>query len=127
MSDKPLTMTTSEFLLESTQEYLRQLVERTTPDSLLAAAWDEFYRVYSDLVRRFVVARGLRGADADDCVQEVWSEVLVRLVDFERPADRPGLRAWLYTIVRSRAVEAQRRKARTGGVSSRVTSQSSGA
>ena len=115
MPDKPLFRTTNQFLLESTQEYLRRLVDHQTPDSLLAAAWDEFYRVYSELVRRFVGSQGLHGADADDCVQEVWSEVVVRLTDFERPPGRPGLRAWLYTIVRSRAVDVLRRNTRESG------------
>jgi RNA polymerase sigma-70 factor (ECF subfamily) len=112
MPDKPLFRTTNQFLLESTQEYLRRLVNHQTPDSLLAAAWDQFYHVYSELVRRFVGSRGLHGADADDCVQEVWSDVIVRLTEFQRPEGRPGLRAWLYTIVRSRAIDVLRRNAR---------------
>jgi len=79
---------------------------------VLAQAWDEFYRVYSCLVRRFVLAQGLRGADADDCVQELWKTVAVKLADFQRPPHRPGLRAWLHTIVRNKATDFLRSRLR---------------
>src|SRR4029079_8156696 len=62
-------------LLGLTQEFLRSEVRRQAPDSLLSTVWDEFYRVYNELLRRFAVARGLRGADVDDCLQEVWFEI----------------------------------------------------
>src|SRR6266567_2111286 len=52
---------TNVILLGWTQQYLRSLVEQETPDSILAAAWDEFYRVYDGLMRRFAMARGLAG------------------------------------------------------------------
>jgi RNA polymerase sigma factor (sigma-70 family) len=99
-------------LLERTQEYLRCAFEQLAPDSLLTAAWDEFYRVYNVVLRRFAISRGLRGSDIDDCLQEVWMEVARSLVDFERPLDRPGLRAWLYTVVRNKANGLFRRSAR---------------
>jgi len=99
-------------LLNSTQEFLKSLVDDRAPDTLLGEAWDEFYRVYSNLIRRFVIARGLRDADAEDCVQEVWFEVAARLGDFEHPVSRPGLRAWLYTVVRSKATDTLRRNRR---------------
>ncbi len=99
-------------LLHGTQAYLHSLLQHQVPDSVLTAAWEEFYRVYNELIRRFVIARGIRDADVDDCVQEVWSEVAARLVDFRRPANRPGLRAWLYTLVRSKATDLIRRNGR---------------
>lgn len=99
-------------LLESAKLYLKSLVERKAPDSFLSAAWEEFYRVYSDLIRRFVIASGVRGDDVDDCVQDVWGEVLTRFVDFQYDPNRPGLRAWLYTLVRSKATDMFRRTSR---------------
>ena len=87
-------------LLQDAQAYLKMLLEDRVPDSLLAVAWENFYSVYDDLIRRFVVAQGVPHSDVDDCVQEVWSEVATRLFEFDRPADRPGLRAWLYALVR---------------------------
>jgi RNA polymerase sigma factor (sigma-70 family) len=99
-------------LLGLTQEFLRSEVRRQAPDSLLSTVWDEFYRVYNELLRRFAVARGLRGADVDDCLQEVWFEISRSLAEFEHPHNRPGLRAWLYSVVRSKANDHFRRSTR---------------
>jgi RNA polymerase sigma factor (sigma-70 family) len=99
-------------LLHDTQAYLQQLLDQKVPDSVLSVAWDEFYRVYDDLIRRFVISREIPSADVDDCVQEVWREVILRLVDFQRPADRPGLRAWLYTLVRAKTANVLRDRAK---------------
>ena len=107
-----LCASTNLFVLECTQEYLQSLVARQVPNSLLEHAWQEFYGIYSDLIRRFVIARGLPESDVDDCVQEVWSAVATKLVDFQHPQNRPGLRAWLYALVRSKAIDVWRRKAR---------------
>jgi RNA polymerase sigma factor (sigma-70 family) len=103
---------TNVILLGWTQQYLRALVEQETPDSMLAAAWDEFYRVYDGLMRRFAIARGLVGSDVDDCLQAVWMEVASRLGQFERPDSQAGLRSWLYTLVRSKAGDLLRRRQR---------------
>ncbi len=99
-------------LLHDAQAYLQRLLRRQAPDSVLSEAWEEFYRVYNELIRRFVIARGMRHADVDDCLQEVWGAVAKKLVDFERPKGRPGLRAWLYTLVRNKATDLIHRKAR---------------
>lgn len=99
-------------LLGWTQEYLRSLLAQGATDSVLTVAWDEFYRVYDDLMRRFAVSRGLRGADVDDCLQAVWMEIAENLTHFEHPAERPGLRSWLYTLVRNNACDILTRRAR---------------
>jgi RNA polymerase sigma factor (sigma-70 family) len=99
-------------LLYDVQAYLKMLLENKVPDSLLVAAWENFYSVYDDLIRRFAVAQGVPHTDVDDCVQDVWIEVTTRLCEFNRPADRPGLRAWLYALVRSKAMNVFRRKVR---------------
>jgi RNA polymerase sigma factor (sigma-70 family) len=93
-------------LLRGAQAYLK------APQPPVSHAWDSFYAVYDVLIRRLVIAQGIPRCDVDDCVQEVWSEVSIRLSEFNRPADRPGLRAWLYALVRSKATNIFRRKAR---------------
>jgi len=98
-------------LVANTQEFLRAVMAEQMPDSMLTAAWDEFYLVYDVLVRRFAVARGVRGTDVEDCVQEVWSEIAKRLVTF-RITSETGLRAWLFAVVRSRATDMFRRRSR---------------
>ncbi len=103
---------TNAVLVGWVQEYLRSQLQEGTPDALLTAAWDEFYRVYDVLMRRFAFSRGLSAADVDDVVQAVWMEVATGFTDFERPEGRSGLRSWLYALVRSKAGDLLRRKAR---------------
>jgi len=98
-------------LIENTQEFLRAVVAEQISDALLTAAWSEFSRVYDVLVRRFAVARGVRGADVEDCVQEVWSEIAKRFVGFQFTSEA-GLRSWLFALVRSRATDMFRRRSR---------------
>ncbi len=105
---------TNLFLLEQTQEYLKALLEHQAPDSVLQESWDVFYELYNRLIRRFVVAHGVRHEDVDDCIQDVWSEVATRLVHFGRAPGRPGLRAWIYTVVRSKATNVVRQKTKSG-------------
>ena len=112
MASSRLSRETRLSLLEDTKSYLRSLLEEKASDSVLVYAWDEFYRIYDALIRRFVVSQGVPHSDVDDCVQAVWSEVVERLVTFERPAHRPGLRSWLYTLVRSKAADLFRSKIR---------------
>lgn len=99
-------------LLLGAQSYLKAILDNKAPDSLVSQAWDDFYHAYDGLIRRFVITQGVPRSDVDDCVQEVWSEVAARLVTFNRPADRPGLRAWLYVLVRSKATNVFRKRAR---------------
>ena len=98
-------------LVENTQEFLRAVMTEQVPDALLTAAWSEFYRVYDVLVRRFAAARGVRGTDVEDCVQDVWSEVAKRFVGFQFTTEA-GLRSWLFALVRSRATDMFRRRSR---------------
>jgi len=104
-------------LLQDAQSYLKFLLDKKVPDSVLAVSWEQFFHVYDDLIRRFAVAQGVPRSDVDDCAQEVWSEVTTRLFAFDRPPDRPGLRAWLYSLVRSKATDIFRHRGRRPAVS----------
>ena len=44
------------------------LLERVAPDTVMCRAWDEFYRFYDRLIRRFVHSFGLRHDQVEDCV-----------------------------------------------------------
>jgi len=101
-------------LLGKTQDYLKAMLSAQNPDSILSAAWDEFYRIYNELIRRYVRARNVPDAEVEDCVQEVWVAVARHLIHFRRPKDRPGLRAWLYTLVRTKAADVLKRRGRGG-------------
>jgi len=103
-------------LLNQAKSYLRTQLQRQAPDSVLTEAWDEFYRVYSGLIRRFVAAHGVSDSDIDDCCQDVWNKVAIKLPSFERSENRPGLRSWLYTVVRSKSIDLLRRNSRRSSV-----------
>ena len=110
MSDQHAS--TNVVLLGWVQEYLRSQLHKVEPESLVVAAWDEFYRIYDSLLRRFAHSRGLRGSDVDDCAQNVWLEVACKLPEFERPEGRSGLRSWLYSVVRGKTNDFLRRRLR---------------
>jgi RNA polymerase sigma factor (sigma-70 family) len=111
-NDKSTDDETSLTLLDRTQAYLRTILQAQAPNSLLSESWSEFYRVYNDLIRRYVLSRQVPPSDVEDCVQEVWTAVAKNLAEFQHPRDRPGLRAWLYTLVRSKAADVMRRRSK---------------
>jgi RNA polymerase sigma-70 factor (ECF subfamily) len=80
-------------------------------------AWDVFFPQCDRVIRRFVATMNLRGSEADDCVQDVWAELLKRLPSFQVNPSRGRFTSWLYTIVRSKACDAIRRQTRQPGVS----------
>lgn len=98
--------------LSDTQAYLKARLQNMAPNSVLSAAWDEFYRVYSELVRRFALSCGVPKADLDDCVQNVWRDVIDSLPRFQHNQKQSGLRSWMYTLTRSKATNLIRRRAK---------------
>ncbi len=98
--------------LEATRAYLGSLARHATPGPALAEAWDCFYQTYSPLIRRFSLACGVSRTDLDDCVQEVWNEIVQRLPEFCYDPRRGRFRTWLYALVRSKAVDLIRVRTR---------------
>jgi len=82
------------------------------PDRALVQAWQDFYSIHSEVIRRFGRSRGIPVADLDDCVQEVWATVIAELLDFDYQPDRGQFRSWLYAVVRSKAADFMRDRAR---------------
>jgi RNA polymerase sigma-70 factor (ECF subfamily) len=75
-------------------------------------AWRTMVRLYSPLVGYWCTRGGVRGADAEDVMQEVFRAAATHLSDFRR--DRPGdsFRAWLRGITRNMVLQHFRRSAR---------------
>ncbi len=103
---------TSLTLLDQTQAYLESLLRAQAPNTVLVDAWIEFYRLYNRLIRRYVMHLRVPSEEVDDCIQEVWMAIAKNLTNFEHPRDRPGLRAWLYTLVRNKTTDVIRKRAR---------------
>jgi RNA polymerase sigma-70 factor, ECF subfamily len=66
-------------------------------DSLEAAKIAELFSAHADFVWRALRRLGVRSADVDDALQEVFLVVYRRLADYE---DRGLMRAWLFSISR---------------------------
>jgi RNA polymerase sigma-70 factor (ECF subfamily) len=83
------------------------LLERLK-DARDADAWRRMNDLYAPLVRSWAERLNVRGADADDLVQDVLTVVVRRFPEFVHP-DRPGaFRGWLRAIAANCAREAWR-------------------
>ena len=98
--------------LALTSEYLRCQLDGIEPSSNAQAAWDAFFRWCDGTIRQFAGRFSMRGADVDDCAQEVWSDLLCTLCDFHLDPARGRFSSWLYTVVRSKAMDLARRNVR---------------
>lgn len=78
-----------------------------------ADAWTRLVELYAPLIRAWAERLNVRGADADDLVQEVMAVVVRRFPEFVHP-ERPGaFRGWLRAIAANCARTAWKgRKAR---------------
>jgi RNA polymerase sigma-70 factor (ECF subfamily) len=79
------------------------LVKLRDPED--SSAWGLFLAIYSPLIERFCLRRGLQEADALDVSQEVLSKVARAIRSFEYRPERGRFRDWLGSIVRSRLSE----------------------
>ena len=77
-------------------------------------AWTSFVDLYSPLVYRYCLRRGLQDADARDVVQEVFIRVGRGIERFEHDPARGQFRAWLGTIT-FREIQRQREKLKRPG------------
>jgi RNA polymerase sigma-70 factor (ECF subfamily) len=86
---------------------LLQRLRANEPD-----AWRTMVHLYTPLVYRWCAQFGVRGADADDVLQEVFRTAATRLENFRR--ERPGdsFRAWLRGITRYMSLLHFRRSGR---------------
>lgn len=70
-------------------------------------AWNEFVRLYHDIIYRVARARGLQDADAEDVTQEVFTMVSRKVGSFDCTA-AGSFRGWLRKLARDTAVDRLR-------------------
>ncbi len=99
-------------LVKNACAYLNQRLQKLAPDAVLTHAWDSFYRTYTSILRRMAGEFHLDAGESEDLVQEVWAQVIVHLSEFDWQRQGSGLRGWLYTLVRNRALNLIRQKFR---------------
>lgn len=84
------------------------------------ASWAEFLRIYQPVVYRLARRRGLREADAQDAVQQVFVSISRSIEDWRGGSNRSPFRAWLTAIARNAVLKtiASRPRDRAAGTSS---------
>lgn len=102
---------TEVLLLRVVQVYLQRRLRAAAPGAIVTLYWDEFYQLYAPVVER-MVRRTLRGADADDFLQEIWVLVAENLPRFQWQENRGGFRAWLSRLIHDKTVDLIRRRQR---------------
>jgi len=85
------------------------LLERLR-DTRDADAWGRLNDLYAPLIRSWAERLGVRGADADDLVQEVLAVVVRRFPEFVHPEKPGAFRGWLRAIAANCARDAWRAK-----------------
>src|SRR5437762_10830998 len=99
-------------LVKKVKAFLKQRLQRLAPDAVLTHAWDSFYRTYTNILRRMAAEFHFKAGESEDLVQEVWAQVIVHLSEFAWQGHGSGLRGWLYTLIRNKALNLIRRKVR---------------
>jgi RNA polymerase sigma-70 factor (ECF subfamily) len=97
-------------LCNKLKAYLRCRSRSVNPPPTLAEAWDHFYAFHTPRIRRFLSRSGLPEADREDCLQDVWREIVVHLADLHYDPRRGRLSTWLITVARNRALNMRRRR-----------------
>jgi RNA polymerase sigma-70 factor, ECF subfamily len=101
------TSADSELLLQA-QHFLSHREKGLPPSQDLEACWKIFYDLYSLKIRKYAFSCGATEEDIADCVQEVWTELLVRLPAFRLDPKRGQFDSWLFHIVRGKTVDLRR-------------------
>ncbi len=76
-------------------------------------AWGVMIRLYSPLVAYWCGRHGVRGADAEDVMQEVFQAAAAHMEDFRRAQKGDSFRAWLRGITRNMVLQHFRRNKRS--------------
>jgi RNA polymerase sigma-70 factor (ECF subfamily) len=75
------------------------------------AAWAQFVTIYAPLIFGFARKKGLQDADAAYVTQDVLKAVAEALPRLAYDAQRGSFRGWLFTVVRNKLKDRQRRQA----------------
>ncbi len=75
------------------------------------AAWQEFARIYTPVVYRLAVRRGLQHADAEDLSQQVLAAVAKAIDRWQSDPARAKFRTWLHRVAQNFIINALNRAA----------------
>jgi RNA polymerase sigma factor (sigma-70 family) len=98
--------------LHDAQECLRCRERHQIPSSAETQAWEWFHPTYDQLLRHWAPGCHINPDDVNDCLQEVWIEVMNKLPAFDSDGTQAGLCSWLHAIVHAKAVDLLRYQSR---------------
>ncbi len=75
------------------------------------SAWMEFAQVYSPVIHRLALRRGLQPADADDLTQQVLTAVSKAIDRWQNDPGRARFRTWLHRVAQNFIINALTRAA----------------
>lgn len=81
-------------------------------------AWRRFVEIYTPLLHRHVLARGVPPQDGCDVVQETMRRLFLSLPRFDYQPERARFRTWLYRVVENQVTQffrARQRRPRGDG------------
>ena len=99
-------------LVDKAKAYLRCRSGGMDAPPPLVEAWQRFCCTYELRVREVLEKWHLPDADREDCLQDVWVEVLVHLGHFQHDTGRGRLSTWLTTLARNKAADSIRHRSR---------------
>jgi RNA polymerase sigma factor (sigma-70 family) len=108
----PMANTASLPQLDDVQAYLAARLAKLAPDALLTQQWEEFYAIYNKVLLGLARHCGMGHANAEDVVQDVWLSAVADLPRLQS-GKNSSPRAWLFKVVRNKAVELLRKNRRS--------------
>ena len=97
-------------LCDKLHAYLDCRSRNVDPPAVLSQAWDDLYAAYTPRIRAFLRRYRLSDDDREDCLQDVWGELISHLADRRHDSRRGRLSTWLMTVARNKAVDTIRRQ-----------------
>lgn len=82
----------------------RETLIRRLPNGGDVEAWDEFVEIYEPLLFRLARAKGMQQADAEDFVQETFTNVARAIGKWIERGDRGSFRVWLLRVAQNLAI-----------------------
>ena len=78
------------------------------------SAWYRLVETYTPVIKHWCGRYGVRGADAEDVVQNVFVTVSKHIANFRMDGSDHSFRGWLWTIANSRIIDLLRANKRLG-------------
>jgi RNA polymerase sigma-70 factor (ECF subfamily) len=97
-------------MLGRVQAYLEHRRTHFASDLASEEAWELFYRTYDPIIREVVWRFRRRRPDHDDCVQDVWRVIILRLPRFRHEPSRGRFRAWIKVVAGRAMIDLERRQ-----------------